>query len=169
MATIREMTMKRARYALWITGCLVIALFCLIYPIYVIRPFRHQGAGELAVALAVLRFRPAALAICVAIAIAAAALYWRVQPRIWRRIGAVVGVAGVCMSAALSRVNVYELMFHPIGQPAFAPIGQTKLDGDEKVLAIGLAGAARAYPVRIISYHHVVNDVLGGVPIVATY
>jgi hypothetical protein len=28
---------------------------------------------------------------------------------------------------------------------------------------------ARAYPVRSLSYHHIVNDVIGGVPIAATY
>jgi len=26
-----------------------------------------------------------------------------------------------------------------------------------------------AYPVRLMAYHHVVPDVVGGVPIVATY
>ncbi len=32
-----------------------------------------------------------------------------------------------------------------------------------------LGDKARAYPIRSISYHHVVNDRLGGVPIAATY
>lgn len=70
---------------------------------------------------------------------------------------------------ALARVNVFELMFHPVDRPEFIPGNTMKLDGDEKVLAVRLSGAARAYPVRSISYHHVVNDRLGGVPIVATY
>jgi Protein of unknown function (DUF3179) len=30
-------------------------------------------------------------------------------------------------------------------------------------------GASRAYPIRQMGYHHVVNDTLGGVPIIATY
>jgi hypothetical protein len=34
---------------------------------------------------------------------------------------------------------------------------------------VRVAGIARAYPIRSISYHHVVNDTVGGVPIVATY
>ena len=29
--------------------------------------------------------------------------------------------------------------------------------------------SARAYPIRSLSYHHVLNDMLDGVPIVATY
>lgn len=160
---------KQFAYALLIAGCLAITLFCLIYPIYVIRPFRPQGVGELAAALVVLRYRPVAVAVCSALAVLAGALYWRVQPRTSRRIGGFLGAAGVCLCAGLSRVNVYEKMFHPIGQPAFVQIGETRLEGDEKVLAVELAGAARAYPIRIISYHHIVNDAVGGVPIVATY
>jgi hypothetical protein len=43
------------------------------------------------------------------------------------------------------------------------------LDGAEEVIAVHIGTAARAYPVRSMSYHHIVNDVLGGLPIVATY
>jgi hypothetical protein len=75
----------------------------------------------------------------------------------------------VCALAALSRVNVYELMFHPLGSPAFESAGESRLDKDEKVIAIEVNGAARAYPIRGMSYHHIVNDMVGGVPIVATY
>ena len=41
-------------------------------------------------------------------------------------------------------------------------------DGD-MVLAVEKNGEAAAYPVRQVAYHHVVQDVVGGVPIVATY
>ena len=160
--------MKRT-YALLIAGCFGVSLFCLIYPVYVIRPFRHQGAAELAAALAVLRFRPLAMALTMAVALLAAMRYWHAETRIWRRIVAALGVAGACLFAGLAPINIYELMFHPIGRPTFVSAGETKLDGDEKVIAVTLAGAARAYPVRSISYHHVVNDAVGGVPIVATY
>ena len=36
-------------------------------------------------------------------------------------------------------------------------------------ISITVNGAARAYPVRPLAYHHVVNDVLGHVPIAATW
>jgi len=71
--------------------------------------------------------------------------------------------------ALASRVNIYELMFHPLGPPAFMAAGQSKLAGDEMVIAIYVSTVARAYPIRNISYYHVVNDLLDGVPIVATY
>ena len=74
------------------------------------------------------------------------------------------GGAGV-----LARVNVYELMFHPMGPPSFTAAHEAKLDKDEKVIAVQVGGQARAYPIRGMSYHHIVNDVVGGVAIVATY
>ena len=37
------------------------------------------------------------------------------------------------------------------------------------MIAIKIGGAARAYPIRNISYHHVINDVLDKVAIIATY
>jgi hypothetical protein len=60
-------------------------------------------------------------------------------------------------------------MFHPFERPSFSRADEAKLDGDEKVIAISVGGEARAYPIRIVSYHHLINDVVGGVPIVATY
>jgi len=141
----------------------------LIYPIYVIRPFRHQGARELLTALAVIRFRAIGMAIAVAGALAAAVWYWRVERRKLRRFFSAVGVALVAVAAALSRVNVYELMFHPAGPPAIASAAESKLDGGEMVIAVKIAGSARAYPIRSMSYHHIYNDVVAGEPIAATY
>jgi Protein of unknown function (DUF3179) len=149
--------------------CLAVALFLLVYPVYVIRPFRHQGATELKAALAVLRFRTPALAAIAILAMVAAVQYWRARPRLIKRILIALAAAATLVFAALAHINIYELMFHPAGQPEFAAAAAAKLDGDEKVLAIRVGDDARAYPIRSISYHHVVNDRLGGVPIVATY
>ena len=41
-------------------------------------------------------------------------------------------------------------------------------DGD-RVLAVTMNGEAVAYPIRLMGYHHVVEDTVGGTPIVATY
>jgi hypothetical protein len=71
--------------------------------------------------------------------------------------------------AVLSRVNLYERMFHPVDKPTFSAASRVKLAGAEMVIAVHVAGEARAYPIRSISYHHIVNDVVGGLPVVATY
>jgi len=144
---------------------LVAALFFLVYPNYVIRPTRPQGARELQAALLVLRFQHIAELLCAVVALGAFVLYLRWEPDRRSRIRAIAATAVVLLCAALSRVNIYEFMFHPAGAPSFQPVRESRLDGDEKVLAVN----ARAYPIRTIAYHHVVNDAAGGVPIAATY
>jgi len=157
------------RFALFLFACLALSLFSVIYPIYVIRPFRPQGARELAAALVVARFRPWVALISAAAAIVALAWYWHSLPRRWWRVLAAVGTGFVAVLAVLAHVNVYELMFHPIDHPAFVAATEVKLDKDDKLIVVKIGGSARAYPIRTMGYHHVVNDVVGGTALVATY
>jgi hypothetical protein len=159
----------RRTLILVLLSSLFVSLFCVVYPFYVIWPFRSQGARELMVALVVMRFRLAVTLISCAGALAALILYWRAQAGRWRRALATAAAVFVWVLAALARVNIYELMFHPDNRPSFAAASRTKLDKDEKVIAVKIGAAARAYPIRNISYHHVINDVLDKVAIVATY
>lgn len=43
------------------------------------------------------------------------------------------------------------------------------LSDDELVLGLEWHGEARAYPVQMMTYHHIVNDTVGGRPILITY
>jgi glucan phosphoethanolaminetransferase (alkaline phosphatase superfamily) len=146
------------------------SLACFAYPLYVIWPFRHQGARELSAALFVLRIGPWFSILCAALSIALVVYAW---PRLrgWlRRSAAVICILVAAFGAALARFNIYErLMFRPIVGPQFEPANRAQLDPDDMVLALHMNGARRAYPIREIAYHHIVNDTLGGVPVVATY
>jgi hypothetical protein len=46
--------------------------------------------------------------------------------------------------------------------------GKFLVPGD-RVIGVSIGGQARAYPLRILNWHEVVNDTLGGVPIMVTY
>jgi hypothetical protein len=162
-------TSRRWNFGVILFACLILSFICVAYPIYVIRPFRAQGARELAVALVVSRFRPVVTAVLALVAVWAAVGYWRGTGRIWRRIGMSVGAAFVCVLAVLARVNVYELMFHPIDRVEFVAAADLKLDKDDKLIAVKVGGSARAYPIRTMGYHHIANDLVGGTAIVATY
>jgi Protein of unknown function (DUF3179) len=149
--------------------CLGLAFLLLTYPVYVIRPFRYQGPHELSLALALMRVR---WVLDVALTGAAIFLFirlWRAHTRWVPRISAAVCTLLVAGCAWLSRVNIYELMFKPLDRISFSPASQSKLDKDEEVITVKVGSVARAYPVRSMSYHHIVNDVLAGEPIVATY
>ncbi len=82
---------------------------------------------------------------------------------------AIVSLVAAVAGGVLARLNIYELMFHPIGAAQFEPAHSAKLDPDDMLIAIRVNGARRAYPIREIAYHHVVNDTVGGEPVVATY
>jgi Protein of unknown function (DUF3179) len=54
--------------------------------------------------------------------------------------------------------------------PQFIPAPEaTFLAETDEVIGIMDSGVAKAYPVRILSWHEVVNDRLGGKPIAVTY
>jgi hypothetical protein len=162
------MQRKRLTLTLILLACVAIALFAVGYPIYVIRPFRHQGAQELAVALVVARFRVIAASAAALTAAIAFYVYWRSMGS-WRGVLAGLGVLVTLALAYASRVNIYEMMFHPVARASFSQASEMKLDADEKVIAIKVGNEARAYPIRSMSYHHVLNDVVGGTAVAATY
>jgi hypothetical protein len=158
--------MSRSRYYGLLFLFLAIAIFGLVYPVYVIRPFRHQGAKELQAALFVLRYRGLAEAIAAIASVFTVAVWWRNRGD--KTLGVVATIL-VIACGILSRVNVYEVMFHPIDKPSFQAVSEVRLDADERVIAVRVGNTARAYPIRNMAYHHVVNDTVGGVPIAATY
>lgn len=152
-----------------LSACVALSLFLLAYPVYVIRPFRHQNPGELALALLVMRIRSLTQFVLLVASIWLAVNLWRRLTRPWSRAVAAVCTLLVVGFGILSRVNVYELMFHPLARPTFSPASKSRLGKDEEVIAVRVRGEARAYPIRSMSYHHIVNDSLAGLPIVATY
>ena len=62
------------------------------------------------------------------------------------------------------------LGFVPLDDPTFLAANETEYFGDEElVLGVEFAGEVRAYPVRMLRYHHIVNDTVGGEPLLVTY
>ena len=43
------------------------------------------------------------------------------------------------------------------------------MDGDEQVLGLSIDGDSRAYPIKMLSRHEIVNDVVGGKPVAVTW
>ena len=153
----------------WLCITVAMSFLVLAYPMYVIRPFRYQGSHELQAALLVTRVRPYFEIALVIAGLILLALAWREARGRFYKLAASACALLVVFFAVLSRINVYELMFHPLDKPTFSAASKVRLDNGEEVIAIRVGTAARAYPVRSMSYHHIVDDVLGGLPVVATY
>lgn len=57
-----------------------------------------------------------------------------------------------------------------IDSPEFVPVASEATLGDrEPVISLKINGDARAYPLRIMMWHEITNDVVGGVPVSITY
>lgn len=56
-----------------------------------------------------------------------------------------------------------------IDKPVFVAAKDARLRDDDRVLGVAIAGVARAYPVRILNWHEVVNDRFGARAVVVTY
>ncbi len=55
--------------------------------------------------------------------------------------------------------------------PKFVPAGQAErfLSDKDRVLGVALFGGAKAYPIRILNWHEIVNDEISGHPITVTW
>ena len=135
---------------------------------YVIRPFRAQGPHEFPLAMAVRQAGPVVSALCVLFAIAVLIRAWP-RVRAGSRAILIVCVLLALAGAGLTRVNIFEIMFHPYASPAFEAADAAALDPDDLVLSVTLGGETHAFPIRAIGYHHIVNDMVGGWPVAATY
>ncbi len=58
----------------------------------------------------------------------------------------------------------------PIDHPVFQPVSaMTAMGALEPVLSVIVDGDARAYPLRMLLWHEIVNDTVGGVPLLISY
>ena len=149
-----------------LTVCIGLSLF--LAPALIIRPFRFQSARALNFAMAVRQHAPIWSLAIAAGSVILAAILWR-QVSLWKKVLLGAGICLVAASAAMSRVDYFEWMFHPVSVPGFEAADHAKLDSSEMVMAVRFGSDTRAYPIRAMAYHHVVNDVVGGIPIAVTY
>jgi Protein of unknown function (DUF3179) len=139
-----------------------------MFPAFIIRPFAYQSPRGLWWAMAIRQRAPIVSLLCVVACLILVALLW---PHVgkWRKGLLCVLMIPVVAAAVMSRLNYFEWMFHPIDSAQFEAESASKVDGKEMILAVRYGDDARAYPISQMAYHHILNDVVGGVPIAVTY
>ena len=143
-----------------------IALFFI--PAFIIRPFHHQTPAALALAMAIRQRAPWATLAAGFVDLVFALSLWAASTR-WRKVAIALVMVLVAFSAVMSRLNYFEWMFHPVPSAQFESASASKLDKSEMILALRFGSDARAYPIREMAYHHILNDVVEGVPVAVTY
>ena len=147
----------------------LVALAFSLYPMYVIRPFREQKPVPLGRALWVQLHDKAILLAIFALITILVLLVWRRAGWVAKLLLAPAMVVSL-LAVGVSWFNPYEqMMFHPYGEPHYVAVQQAGIDAKDMVIVVTLEGESRAYPIREMGYHHVVNDRLHQLPIVVTY
>lgn len=55
-------------------------------------------------------------------------------------------------------------------RPRALALGEARyLSDDDEVMVLEAGGAVRGYPIRVVAPHHIVEDELGGQPVVVTF
>lgn len=164
--------MKLGYKTAWLILLLITAIvFALVFtPVWLIKPFSAQTEKQLEISYFLRSWSPILTIVFSISAIGLAVFIWKNSKRWSGKIALIVPLLIIFGFTWFARQNHFEWMFNPLENARFAKISETDfVADDEMVLAVKIGDDAAAYPVRQMAYHHVVQDVVGGMPITATY
>ncbi len=149
---------------------LVIAVLVLVLtPVFLIMPFKAQTPRTMEVSYLMRRWSPWLTMLASLVILAIVVRLW-IGGRWWGRVALVIFLLPVLGATWLARQNHFEWMFNPLPNPAYVKTADASfVKDDDRLLAVTINGEAVAYPIRLMGYHHLVEDTVGGTPIVATY
>jgi hypothetical protein len=162
---------RTTRRLAWVVLLLVIVVAVAIVaaPVWIIQPFKAQTGRGVAVSYALRRWSPILTLGALVVSLLLVGWLWR-GTRWFTKAALVILLLPVLAVTWFARQNHFEWMFNPLTRSAYAKTSDVSFaNNSDMVLAVENNGDAVAYPVRLMAYHHVVQDVVGGVPIVATY
>ena len=164
--------MRRRTWPLWIALTLTVlaGVAVIAFPTFYIMPFKAQATRTMQWALMARTVAPRVTLVASALALIAWALLAVRLRRWWTRSLAALLLVPVGVGAWFAQQNQFEWMFNPLSQPEYVEAAKASfVHNDDIVMAVRINGAAVAYPILQLGYHHVVNDIVAGTPIVATY
>lgn len=93
--------------------------------------------------------------------------------------GLLLSLAAPCLTAQEARIDVREIVtllpkdaIPAIRNPALLLVPADIVSGvrdSDQILGVVIGGESRAYPIPFLSWHEIVNDTVGGMPIAATW
>ena len=163
--------LNERRKLLWLSFfvLIVIVLAIVLTPVFLIMPFKAQTPRIVEVSYVMRRWSPVVTILASLLILTLTIKLW-LGGRWWSRILLVLLLAPVLAATWLARQNHFEWMFNPLPNPAYVTAAETTfVNKDDRVMSVTIGNESVAYPIRLMGYHHVVQDTVGGTPIVATY
>ncbi len=149
---------------------LLLSIAFVAIPVFLIQPFRPQTQRALEISYWLRTWSPLATVIIFLIIVALTIWRWKGARRWWRKALLVIILVLSIVPAWFARKNHFEWMFNPLHKSSYVKAAAAAFVRDlDMVLAVKINNEAVAYPVRLMAYHHVVSDTVGGTPICATY
>jgi len=96
-----------------------------------------------------------------------ALLFYLRMGKVWQKIG-LVGIL-LIYGVVFYLFNFKFLAEKMFYQPTVKQFLADSSNPDRLVIGVAIKGAANAYPIEIIGYHHQVRDTVGGQPVLVTY
>lgn len=160
-----------SRKAAWLILLVITiaAVAIVVAPVWIIMPFKPQTARGVEVSYAMKRWSPTLTIIALGFALILAVRLWS-GLRWWKKAFLVIVFIPLLAATWFARQNHFEWMFNPLANATYAKTSDAGfVDDGDIVMAVESNGEAAAYPVRLMAYHHLVQDTVGGTPLVATY
>jgi hypothetical protein len=161
------------RRLIWpaLLGLLLLSIAFVAIPAFLIQPFRPQTQRALAISYLLRTWSPLATGTILLAAFALVIWQWGRVRRWWRKALLVTLLLLSIVPAWFARQNHFEWMFNPLTNSAFVKAADATsfVRDSDMVLAVRINNEAVAYPVRLMAYHHVIQDTVGGTPVCATY
>lgn len=170
--TNSESASRTGRRMVWLLlpGLLGLSIVLVAIPVFLIQPFRPQTQRALEISYLLRRWSPMATVVLLIATFVLVIWQWPRARRWWRKALLVVLLLLSLVPAWFARQNHFEWMFNPLRNSAYVKAKDASFVRDsDMVLAVKINNEAVAYPVRLMAYHHIVSDVVGGTPICATY
>jgi hypothetical protein len=156
----------------WVLATVLVAglLAWVAIPALILQPFKAQTPFGVAVAFELREKAPLVTLLGAGLLLPLLVLLARRVTRWWQWAPLTLLVALAGISAWFARQNHFEWMFNPRPGATYAPATLASFVEDrDMVVAVEIGGDAVAWPVRQMAYYHVVQDKVGGVPVVSTY
>jgi len=96
---------------------------------------------------------------------------WRKRTALWSSLLAGAPLLVLVAAVFFSRQHLAEwIMFAPPATVAFDSVDEATHVGEaDYIMGVSVGDEARAYPILMVSYYHIVHDEIAGEPFVVTY
>jgi hypothetical protein len=169
---IDKKSLFRNRHIEWLAlvAITLVALAIVLTPVWIIQPFKPQTARGVQLSYNLRLWSPLVTVLSLAAGVFLVASLWRGSSRWWARVLLVIVLIPLFASTWFARQNHFEWIFNPLANAGYVKANEAAfVANDDIVMVVDSNGESAAYPIRQMAYHHLVQDTVGGTPIVATY